>query len=326
MLTIRARNVNEALYIGMIHMRSDNVRDVSPRGDATLEYVTPVATTYLNPCERVLSSKVRDANPFFHLMEALWILAGRQDVAWLAQFNNRMREYSDDHEIFHAPYGYRLRTEAGFDQIETAIDLLKEDPSTRRAVLQIWFAGRDLGADSKDIPCNDLVFCKIRDGKLNISVANRSNDMVWGAYGANAVQFSVIQEYMAAKLDVKVGTYTQVSDSFHVYTGGMGGAVWNRLKDDHSGLIDYYQSDEINPFPLVKDPENFDKELMAFVGDDPTEYKYAEPFLDFVAVPALIAWKAHKAGDITSALNAVEAIIAPDWRIAMREWLERRQK
>ena len=41
--------------------------------------------------------------------------------------------------------------------------------------------------------------------------------MLWGAYGANAVHMSVLQEYVATALNVSIGTYTQMSDSLHIY-------------------------------------------------------------------------------------------------------------
>lgn len=152
MLSIRVRNVNEALPLSMMHLRRSGVY-VTSRGMQTLEYPTPVTTTYEFPQERVLFSPERDANPFFHLMEALWIIAGRQDVAFIEQFNRRMAEYSDNGKTFHAPYGYRLRHMMLTDQIEAAIDLLRRKPDTRQCVLHIWNADLDLGSDSKDIPC-----------------------------------------------------------------------------------------------------------------------------------------------------------------------------
>ena len=95
--------------------------------------------------------------------------------------------------------------------------MLRADPDSRRAVLQIWDAEADLGVPSKDIACNTQAMFKVRGGQLNMLVSNRSNDIVWGCYGANAVQFSMLLEYMAARIGVAPGTYRQVSDSFHAY-------------------------------------------------------------------------------------------------------------
>src|SRR5258708_35739439 len=56
----------------------------------------PVLISYTHPKERVLFNPVRDANPFFHLYESLWMLAGRNDLKSLAYYCSRMKEFSDD--------------------------------------------------------------------------------------------------------------------------------------------------------------------------------------------------------------------------------------
>jgi len=98
----------------------------------------PVTTTYLRPTERVLFHAGRDANPIFHLMEAIWMLAGRNDVAFLEQFNRTIGQYSDNGEVFNAAYGHRWRKHFGHDQLIEVINLLRKDPKSRQAVIQMW--------------------------------------------------------------------------------------------------------------------------------------------------------------------------------------------
>lgn len=226
MHVLNVRDVNEALPLALGYLRDCGTLESTRNGPA-LVAPGPVTTVYRAPRRRVLFDPARDANPFFHLFESLWILAGRQDVRFLSWFNSRIHGYSDDGLTFHAPYGYRLREYYGFDQVAIACRMLRDDPSCRRAVLQIWDANADLDTDSKDLPCNDTVMLRVyespltmhRSGRvLDITVCNRSNDAVWGAYGANAVQFSVLQEYMAEHIGVGVGRYMQVSNNMHVYT------------------------------------------------------------------------------------------------------------
>ena len=328
MKTILARNVNEALQIGTVMMKEAEEQgtliNISPRGQATLEYPEPVATQYMRPQERVLFSPIRDANPFFHLMESLWILAGRNDANWLARFNSNMVNYSDDGWVFHGAYGYRMRTSYGLDQIKKAIKLLKHDPDSRQVVISIWHPRLDLGAKSKDIPCNDTVFLKVRNGKLNISVACRSNDMIWGAYGANAVQFSMLQEYMAAQIGVGVGTYHQVSDSFHIYTGNNGYKTWEALKKNPYAEVDRYEYGfGSKPTSLMVDPERWDRELEIFM-HRPYTNSYEEPFFKNIALPMLNAWNAHKVNK--TGLSWVNDMQESDWEFACTKWLERREQ
>lgn len=198
-------------------------------------------TEITNPYKRCVGNNKRDMNIFFLMAEALWIWSGRKDVVFLDKFNSQMKNYSDDGKVFHAPYGFRLRhhglssfdkipafTEenkhaadseyfSGKDQIKECLLMLDEDSLTRRAVMQIWDANLDLNHKTKDLPCNDLVFLKIRNGKLRTTISNRSNDLHWGL-PTNVFQFSFITEIMAQILGVELGTQTHNSHSLHFYT------------------------------------------------------------------------------------------------------------
>ncbi len=69
---------------------------------------------------------------------------------------------------------------------------LKTYPNDRRTVVGMWDPWEDLWEenDGKDYPCNTQIYFWERKGQLNMTVCNRSNDMIWGAYGANAVHMS----------------------------------------------------------------------------------------------------------------------------------------
>lgn len=332
MYSIRVRNVNEAIVRGAQMLLKDGVI-IAPRGIRTLEMPEPVVTTYANPRERVCFVKDRDANPFFHLFESLWILAGRNDVEWLAQFNSQMREYSDDGKIFHGAYGRRLRRTRSscatdHDQIREVIDLLHREPDTRRAVLTIWDPVLDLNENSKDIPCNDMIFLKMRQGELNMTVCNRSNDMIWGAYGANVVQFSMLQEYIANKLGAVVGMYHQVSDSFHVYPDN---PKWESIKNLPYSDFNPYKYD-VKPYTLGAESLDWDYDLYDFIENvDPTNdpdlkpnFLYRTHYFNNVIVPMYDAWLLHRISK--NGLKIVERIKASDWQLAAKEWLTKREE
>lgn len=271
MHVLNVKDVNDALPRGLAYLRDAGLAR-SSRNGSVLVAPGPVSTVYKWPDRRVLFDPQRDANPFFHLFEALWILRGRDDVSFLTMFNKRMAEYSDNGSTFHAPYGFRLRRAFGFDQIERACDMLATDPDSRRVVLQIWDASLDLGRVSKDLPCNDMIFCSLSPTQvgdlyaLDIAVANRSNDTIWGAYGANAVQFSILQEYMAAKIGAMVGTYTQISYNYHVYTDTPQWVNW--IERNYSGVYvpaNPYDHGGITATPLCRnraDADALDRDLV----------------------------------------------------------------
>ena len=224
-------------YFDLHSLLFKNGNKISSRNGETLELLD-FKTIVNNPLARCVGGKGRNINVFFLLAEAIWIWAGRRDVKFLQIFNQQIAEYSDDGKVFHAPYGWRLRhhgvpseivlkddnkhsADEGIDQIAVAIEMLANNDEDRRVVMQIWNAEFDLNAKSKDVPCNDLVMLKIRDGKLNMTIANRSNDLDWGLC-TNVFQFSFILEIMANILQIPVGTQTHNSNSLHLYD-------WNKL-------------------------------------------------------------------------------------------------
>lgn len=329
----QVENVNEAYYNlkGLVTQSPDCWRQVGVRGMSTLEWKGVFVTDYLNPCERVLLDEHRDANPFFHFFESLWILASRNDVKYLTQFNSRMAEFSDDGEVFHGAYGYRLRRAQGFDQIFNAIELLRKEPSTRRAVLQIWDARLDLGMQSRDIPCNDLLMLDIRDERLNMAICCRSNDALWGAYGANAVQFSVLQEFIARAIDVQVGTMTQISRSFHVYNER---EDFTKLADTTEYINPYAST--IRPFPIMERTHFLEWLAQCEMFTEGTLMKHysgsIDDFFTEVAMPMLNSWQHYKnsaaepdKGErVYKAVAALKSCAALDWRIACEMWLTKR--
>lgn len=333
MRTIQVANVNQALAtaVGMMIHEKENWLDIDPRGKATREWKVPVATVYLRPWQRVLFSKQRDANPFFHLFESLWMLAGREDAAWLEQFSSKIGQYAESDGNFWGAYGKRWRWHFdGFDQLTRIVRLLREDPNSRRAVLAMWDPLADLGTDAKDLPCNTHVYFKLRDSKLNMLVSCRSNDLILGCYGANAVHFSVLQEWMAAQLGCGIGVYTHVSDSWHYYVDNPYAKLVQTT--DLIERPDYYvtggapqQTRSIN---LINGgTAQWYDELLVFMTDQWHEAAvYKDTFFSRVAFPMRAAWDCYKRGDFETALHLAGGIAAPDWARASVEWLQRRQE
>ncbi len=371
------RNVNDAFrsLVEIFHMSSPSgklrwangqeKRDVpvvkkNSRNGPVMMIEEPVTITYTHPRERVLFNQARDANPFFHLYEALWMLAGRNDVAPLAYYNSKIKEYSDDGKTFNGAYGYRWRKmpynrpeSDELDQLEEVISHLKGDPESRRAVVQMWHPELDLlnvgtkfskfshyqdRKGSKDVCCNLSVMFSVREAVnvpgmgplptnkrfLDMTVTNRSNDMIWGMLGANYVHFTFLQEYMAANIGVEVGKYHHITNNLHVYE-----STWEPEKwFPESKVLDRYEY--YKQIPLIKEPAVFEKELPEFVerhtdGSDIVSVEWQEPFLDKVAEPMLLAFHDHKARHYDMALVMCKEIKADDWRIAATNWIKKRQ-
>ncbi len=333
MYVIRAENPNQALSFGLHYLKHEGIRNDSRNGPV-IESPGPVTTVFTRPWQRVLISKTRDANPFFHLMESLWILAGREDVGFLTNFNKRMAEYSDNGVTFNAPYGYRIRNDgAGWlsvpprDQLQCVIDLLATDPNSRQAVIQIWDSC-DLVKDTKDKACNMSIVFRVINAHLCMTVYNRSNDVIWGAYGANVVQFSMIQEYVAAHLGLPLGPYHQVSNNYHVYTEGPAGELLSRLKNFPAH--DPYE--QVFNQIFITDAELFDDDLNNFFYQYDSSFltgcltcDYQSEYFKHLVIPMLHTWM-RRSDRAEAKQYAYAEILSDDWKQAAIDWLEVREE
>lgn len=336
MKVIHARNVQQALPEALRALALEGVERESRNGPV-LAFDEPVTTVYEKPAERVLFYAERDANPFFHLVESLWMLNGGNDVETVAAFVGRMRNFSDDGKTFHGAYGYRWRKHFDFDQLPTIIEALRKDPNDRRQVLSMWDTRTDLGRQGKDLPCNlQAIFQITARGNLDMTVTNRSNDIVWGAYGANAVHFSYLHEFMALAVGVPLGRYRQVSANFHAYKDvlkqveGLADLAADPMMPGAARAShDPYANGEVEPFPLMSvDYRQWLAELQLFMSEGPI-IGIRDPFFRRVAAPVILAHAAYKnnkgEAKYTESLRILEGCAALDWRRACEEWIGRRR-
>ena len=167
-----------------------------------------------------------------------------------------------------------------------------------------------------------------------MTVCCRSNDVIWGAYGANAVHFSALQEYLAARIGVGVGYYYQVSNNFHAYESEL-----DRLSSK-AGPVTlpsalesnvYVEIEGVKPQPLVDNPTLFDAELRAVLQIYENHLEedgrlFANKFLSGTLLTALTAHRMWKSAQKHSAMERVKTIASEDWRTACWEWMDRRKK
>lgn len=327
MRVIEAVNVHQALPPALNLLRKEGVRRESRNGPV-LVAPWPVTTVYQLPSQRVMFWPERDANPALHLYESLWMLQGRNDVAPLLRYAKQFSEYTDDGTTLHGAYGHRWRHHFGFDQLGPIVERLKANPEDRRCVLGMWDPKTDLDRNGKDVPCNDIVtFQRDYRGRLDMAVFCRSNDIIWGAYGANAVHFSFLQEYVATHIGCPVGTYSQISVNWHAYLKTLEplGAI-DRVE------VDPYQS-RVLSVHMPYDPAVLDKEIDLIVGNaDGAEYISPETTWGRMVDSVLRAhhlWKTLPAPErFTRALEHLKTGPAEDlndWTVATREWIQRRQ-
>ena len=213
-------DVNEALPRLLQHL--DGAQEVGSRAGRTRE-MTHVGITLTKPWQREILLPARKPNLAAQIAETVWVLAGNDDIGWLGNYLPRAKDFSDDGMTWRAGYGRRLRSwprrdgsDDTIDQIRWVFDHLRSSPSSRQAVASIWDPVVDT-APGKDIPCNDWLNFSSRLGYLDLHVALRSNDIIWGWSGINQFEWSTLLEVMAGLLGLKMGSLHFSTTSFHIY-------------------------------------------------------------------------------------------------------------
>lgn len=316
MIEIFATDAPRLYYESLTKMRISHVREESRNGPVyTIQ--EPVLLTLTHPDQRVITDPIRDCNPFFHVMEFIWMMAGSNDAVWLSQFNKNYINYSDDKKTVHAAYGHRWRQHFDFCQIEAAVGLLKKNPQDRRVVIGMWAPWDDLGAAVRDVPCNTQIMCRVVEGALNFLVTNRSNDLIWGALGANIVHMTMLQELMAAAAGLKLGAYRVITNNLHVYPN------MPRFQEIWESYPTHNVYHDVDPYPLLQGKETLedflkDCELMltTMTGYTMLPTSFRTKWMIEVGQPMYDLWFNRELG--------VENIKADDWRISCQLWLSRR--
>ena len=209
------RNTSDA-FTSLLQTIVQDGQEVTVRDKGTKEICAQLIELD-EPTERCLFLAGRNNNVFAAIAESMWVLAGRNDLEYLSPYLKRAHEFSDDGGItWRAGYGPRLRDWNGTDQLHKIVDLLRADPTSRRAVITLYDPDRDFTV-SNDIPCNNWLHFIARDGKLHLHVAARSTDIWWGFSGINAFEWTLLLEMMAHWIGLAPGRLLFFTSSLHLY-------------------------------------------------------------------------------------------------------------
>lgn len=234
-----------AAYISMLDLILDRGHHVHPRQGSSLgatkeilnaSFAIPSTMPLLTIADRKLSYAFAMLEPFFlfthqkesDIVGALTTYA--KNLVSLA-YNEKTKEFDGNYgDRIHLAQPVILPDETNdFVPSETALnpdqpsqlrrcyELLKQDPSSRRAILTIHNPVWDVvDGDSKDIPCTLNLQFIIRDGRLHCFCQMRSND-IWYGTPHNVMMFTFLQRAMAGWLGVRPGDYVHRANSLHMY-------------------------------------------------------------------------------------------------------------
>jgi thymidylate synthase len=247
-------SVNEALPALCRDLLDFGEEVGSRNGERTMEQ-TLLSVSLRSPQDRYIYTPGRGASLPAQIAETMWVLGGRDDVAWLRNYLPRAADFSDDGERWRGAYGPRLRNWNGVDQLRHVVELLQADRTSRRAVMSIYDPARDT-EPGKDIPCNNWLSFISRGGHLDLNVAIRSNDLIWGWSGINQFEWSALQEIVANLLGLYVGELRFNITSLHVYDRHWGKA--RRIAEGRKGNPAAFAPAPRFDIGLDKSVDNFD--------------------------------------------------------------------
>src|SRR5580704_9691399 len=186
--------------------------------------LTGVLLQLTNPRSR-LSRTEKKGKVFSCLGELLWYLAKTNDLKFIKYYVSRYEKETDDGLTIHGGYGPRLfallRGDCKINQIESVLALLKKNPDSRRAVIQLfdaWDIADDTvpGLRHKEIPCTCSLQFTVRKKRLYMFTTMRSNDAFVGL-PHDVFTFTMLQEIMARSLGLELGRYKHFVGSLHLY-------------------------------------------------------------------------------------------------------------
>ncbi|MCL4166275.1 UNVERIFIED_CONTAM: hypothetical protein GTU68_024894 [Idotea baltica] len=153
--------------------------------------------------------------------ELLWFLKGDTNVKYLQDHGVRIwNEWADENGDLGPVYGKQWRSwgksDGGvIDQIAQCVDLIKNQPDSRRILVNAWNVGElDQMALS---PCHCLFQFYVADGKLSCQLYQRSADCFLGV-PFNIASYALLTMMMAQVCDLNVGEFVHTFGDAHLYS------------------------------------------------------------------------------------------------------------
>lgn len=199
-----------------------NVLDALLRDTAFIEASRGRFTELYGPCLHLKNPRARFSRSegkgkvFSALGELLWYLSKDTRLDFIDYYvPNQFQKESDDQVRVRSGYGDRLFSFNGIDQVGNVIRQLRDKPSSRRAVIQLFDAS-DLEGKFASVPCTCTLQFLARDERLNLFVSMRSNDAYVGL-PHDIFAFTMLQEMIARSTGHELGEYKHCAGSLHLY-------------------------------------------------------------------------------------------------------------
>lgn len=152
--------------------------------------------------------------------ELLWFLRGKTNVAYLHDHQVTIwDEWADEQGELGPIYGRQWRAwPNGFggsiDQITQLLQLIKEDPNSRRMLVSAWNVA--MIPQMALAPCHALFQFYVTDGCLSCQLYQRSADIFLGV-PFNIASYALLTHMVAQVCELGVGDFVHTFGDVHLY-------------------------------------------------------------------------------------------------------------
>jgi len=156
--------------------------------------------------------------------ELLWFLKGDTNIKYLQE--NKVRiwdEWADEEGNLGPVYGAQWRNWRdsegnGHDQVSTLIKGLKENPDSRRHIINAWNVG-ELPKMALP-PCHAFVQFYVANNKLSCQLYQRSADIFLGV-PFNIASYALLTMMVAQVTELELGDFVHTLGDAHLYANHM---------------------------------------------------------------------------------------------------------
>lgn len=161
--------------------------------------------------------------------ELLWFLKGSTNIKYLQQNKVRIWNHWANKDGDLGPvYGKQWRDWKGIDQIQNAINLIKNNPNSRRIIVSAWnpivlpdpdisFEENISNGKAALPPCHTLFQFYVCNGHLSCQLYQRSADAFLGL-PFNIASYSLLTMMIAQVTNLKPGEFIHSIGDLHLYT------------------------------------------------------------------------------------------------------------
>ncbi len=206
-------------YLAMMrHVRDHGARKDDRTGTGTLSVFGYQMRFDLSQGFPLVTTKRLHTKSIVH--ELLWFLRGDSNVRYLQENGISIwNQWADDDGELGPIYGVQWRswpTASGdtIDQIEEVVDLLRNNPDSRRILVSAWNAAEIPNMALP--PCHTMFQFYVADGKLSCQLYQRSADTFLGV-PFNIASYALLTHMLAQQADLKVGDFVWTGGDCHLY-------------------------------------------------------------------------------------------------------------